>query len=99
MAINSSGTIVGDSLGNGGDHAFIDRGGVMTDLAPCLASIGLTGDSGARGINDNGDIVGYAMTPDGYYHSFLLTVIPEPSTVALLTLGGAAWLLRRRRAF
>ena len=42
--------------------------------------------------------IGFAETVDGYYHSFLLTAIPKPSTVALLALGGAAWLLRRRVA-
>ena len=67
----------------------------MTDLAPYLASIGLTGDSIATAINDSGDIVGYGTAADGSDHAFLLEV-PEPSTVALLALGGAALLLRRR---
>ena len=69
----------------------------MTDVAPCLASIGLSDYNGAEAINEQGDIVGFGETADGYYHTFLLTAVPEPSTVALLALGGAALLSRRRR--
>ena len=95
--INSSGTIVGDAYtSSGADHAFSYSGGVMTDLAPYLASLGLTGTSEAEAIDDNGDIVGYGTTAGGQAHAFLLEVVPEPSTVALLALGGAALLLRRR---
>jgi probable HAF family extracellular repeat protein len=99
--INNAGTIVGESYLNGYSmyHAFSDSGGIMTDLAPYLASIGLTGNSEAWAINDNGDIVGDGMTADGRDHAFLLAVVPEPSTVALLALGGAALLLPRRSAF
>jgi hypothetical protein len=69
----------------------------MIDLAPYLASAGFTGDTVARAINDRGDIVGLGNRADGQQHAFLL-VVPEPSAVALLALGGAALLLRRRGA-
>jgi probable HAF family extracellular repeat protein len=37
----------------------------------------------ARGINDNGLIVGFGLTPGGATHAFLLTPVPEPSTFML----------------
>src|SRR5260370_35833193 len=56
--INSSGTIVGDSLTSGGqDHAFSYSGGVMTDLA----TMGET-NSHAIAMNDDGIIVGQGET-------------------------------------
>jgi len=48
----------------------------------------------AKGINDNGWIVGLGVNPVGEYHAFLLTPIPEPATLLLLCLGGV--LLRKR---
>jgi probable HAF family extracellular repeat protein len=71
--INNSGTVVGYIGAEFFDHPFSYSGGVMTDLAPYLSSIGLTSDSSALAINDNGDIVGWGLTADGYRHAFLLT--------------------------
>ncbi len=85
--IDSVGTIVGTS----GEHAFVYSGGQITDLAPYLATVGLTGNSYAQAINDRGDIVGQAGG-----HAFLL-VAPEPSATVLLAVGGAALVFRRRQ--
>jgi probable HAF family extracellular repeat protein len=94
--INSSGTIVGDNAAN---QAFVYSDGVMTDLAPYLATIGLIGVSEANAINDNGDIVGLAFNASGERDAFLIEPepIPEPKTMpllaALMSLGvvGLAW--------
>ena len=54
----------------------------------------------ATAIDDAGDIVGQGKNPSGASRAFLLTPVPEPSTIALL-LGGAGGLLAyawRRRA-
>jgi probable HAF family extracellular repeat protein len=92
--INNAGTIVGN---NNESHAVSYSDGVMTDLSPYLASIGLTGYSEANAINDNGDIVGTGFTASGDRDVFLLTQIPEPSTGALLTLGFVGLALRTLR--
>jgi probable HAF family extracellular repeat protein len=97
-ALNSSGTIVGYSYTSGNiapPHAFSYNGGVMIDLAPYLTSIGITGESRATAINDNGDIVGWGEAADGYVHAFAL-LVPEPSAPTLLALGLVSLLFRRR---
>ena len=53
----------------------------------------------AQAINDNGDIVGFATSADGFQHGYLLTAVPEPASWAMMIggfgmIGGA---LRRRR--
>ena len=55
-------------------------------------------------INDSGQIVGDGVAPSGDYDAFLLTPVPEPSTIALLLasaacLLGYAWRRRRVRQF
>ena len=57
----------------------------------------------ATGINDSGQICGYGVNPAGQADAFLLTPVPEPSTIALL-LASATCLLafawrRRTRQF
>ncbi len=98
-AINDSGTVVGNSyINNELFHAFVHRAGAMTDLAPVLADIGITGFSQALGINVWGDIVGWGEDVHGKPRAFLLAV-PEPSTGLLLGAGAAVlWLSPRRGA-
>ena len=74
-AINSSGTVVGNSTidAKGDHHAFLYNGSVLSDLGPYLVSIGLTGSSAASDIDDRGDIVGSAYDARGQLHAFLLT--------------------------
>ena len=95
-AINDSGQIVG---GAGGD-AFIHSNGVMLDLNSLIApGLGWTLVD-ATGINDLGQICGYGTNAAGQEDAFLLTPIPEPSTLALLgaaaiAFAGYAWRQRR----
>jgi probable HAF family extracellular repeat protein len=100
--INAVGKIVGTSyITSDVYHAFLNYNGTMTDLNTLIPS-----DSGwtleeASGINDSGWIVGYGTNPSGQTHAFLLTAVPEPSTLALLAAGaigllGFAW--RRKLA-
>ncbi|TRW15348.1 PEP-CTERM sorting domain-containing protein [Glacieibacterium frigidum] len=54
----------------------------------------------AQAINDAGQIVGFGDTPDGVQRGYLLSMVPEPATWALL-IGGFGMVgtaLRRRRA-
>lgn len=63
--INDAGDVVGTSSATG--HAFLYHAGVMTDLG----SIWPGRSSGARGINNAGDVVGEAEGPFGAVHPFL----------------------------
>jgi probable HAF family extracellular repeat protein len=60
-AINSNGDVVGES-----GHAFLYQDGTMIDLGT-LGGYG----SAARGINDDGAIVGESITANGDTHAFL----------------------------
>ena len=51
---------------------------------------------GATGINDVGQIVGGGLL-NGIDHAYLLTPVPEPSTLALAALGTVALLAAGRR--
>jgi probable HAF family extracellular repeat protein len=78
----------------------------LTDLNSLIPA-----DSGwilnsATAINNKGQIVGFGINPNGVQHAFLPTptaAAPEPTSVALLSLGalglaGHAWRKRRRAA-
>jgi probable HAF family extracellular repeat protein len=94
--INSSGQIVGCSYIPGGtEHAFVYSNGVMADLNTLISGSGWT-LARAQGINDYGQIVGWGYaSPGGSERAFLLTPVPEPMTLALLTVGAVA--IRRGR--
>ena len=99
-AINTSGAIVGEAdTASQIRHAFMYQNGVMVDLAPYLATVGLTGTSGASGIDDRGDIVGSGYDATGQQHAFLLAVaVPEPATSVLLCVGLCALVALPTRA-
>ena len=94
-SINDSGQVVGISYFDEGlkRHAFLyDESMGMVDLNNLIPS-----DSGwllsrAFGINSSGHIIGSGSI-NGEKHAFLL--IPEPTTLLLLSLGG--FVLRKRK--
>lgn len=108
-AINSYGEIVGrsDVAASGGyNHAVVWYHGGMVDLNnvvdPSVFGAGWVLTE-ARGINDNGDIVGLAQNIyTGNSHAFELSgvamPVPEPAS-AILALGGLALLVRKRHRF
>lgn len=106
--INDAGQIVGFSGGgtNGTNPylAMLWEGAVATDLNSLLDPEVV--DAGwilvdAKGINDSGWIAGNAYNAlTGENHAFLLSVVPEPGSFALMSMGGLVALalaLRRRR--
>ena len=98
--INSAGQVVGTAyVGDFGEsRAFLYSDGAMIDLSSLIdPALGWTIFE-ARGINDSGWIVG---TMGSY--AALLTPIPEPSTLVLLSTGAIsllayAWRRRKRTA-
>jgi probable HAF family extracellular repeat protein len=77
-ALNNKGAVVGDTVVAGQSHAALLSGGVLSDLGV----LGGT-SSKALGVNDAGQIVGYALASDGAMRAFVWT-------------GGAIYDLNRR---
>ena len=102
LAINSSGTVVGDSdTSDGNEDAFVYSGGTLSDLNDDVTGLpeGVTLQS-ATGINNAGQITGVAVDDSGDEYAFLLTVspsVPEPTSAGLLLTGFAMLSTRRRR--
>ena len=100
--INNSGVIVGRAMGEDGSGNFVQRatvyeGGQMFELLTLAAdSTGWTDLFQASGISDNGAIVGAGMF-NGEIRAYIMTPVPEPTSVGALALAGAAMLARRRR--
>lgn len=66
--INDSGQVVGSYITNNQGHAFLYTGGVISDIGTLT---GENGSSGARDINNKGQIVGLSTTWSNDQHSFL----------------------------
>ncbi len=101
-AINNAGLVVGEALvpfyAITINRAFIYSNGTITDLNNLVDPNSGWNLQDATGINDNGQIVGYGIGPDGQQDAFLLTPTPEPATMGLLAIGLAALLARRRQS-
>ncbi len=101
--VNGSGRVVGFSnTAFGGDRAFLyDTVHGMVDLNTLVKLPSGWTLNEALAINDLGQITGIGTSIDGQTHAFLLTPVPEPSSVALAALGLtglAAWGWRRKSA-
>ncbi len=103
FGINDSGQVVGyvaNTTSPYQQRAFLYDSGNMTDLNDLLPpGSGWDHLEHARDINNNGQIVGEGWI-DGQEHAFLLTPVPEPSTLTLLIaalLGGLGIAMRRYR--
>ena len=84
--INATGQIVGTAVNGTTYHAFLYTQGTMADLNSLVTNLdGWTLES-ASAINDSGAIVGYGLL-GGNTRGFLLTPVPEPSTLVLVLLG------------
>jgi probable HAF family extracellular repeat protein len=97
--INSKGQVIGEStIGNGNTHAFVwDAIGGMQDLNALIAPNSGWVLQGATAINNEGQIVGAGTNPLGAQDAFLLTPLPEPSTIALMAAAAVPLSLALRR--
>jgi probable HAF family extracellular repeat protein len=103
--INDAGQVVGEGLTSGNvPYALLWSGGAEIKLDqyldPALKAAGWALKR-ADGINNNGDIVGFAQNARTFESRvFILSAVPEPETYAML-LGGlmiTGWAARRRKA-
>lgn len=88
-AINSSGQVAGFSYTTGDfdQHAFLyTSSGGMADLNSLIDPLSGWKLNVARAINDAGQIAGVGYI-NGQVRAYLLSPVPEPSTLALLALG------------
>lgn len=102
--VNASGIVVGyafirdaSPLTERNDRACIWDGGQFVDLNSLIDQDAGWKLSAAFGINDSGQIIGSGKL-NGVNHAFLLTPVPEPSSLAALVAGmGCLGALIRRR--
>ncbi|MCS7466117.1 PEP-CTERM sorting domain-containing protein [Stieleria sp. ICT_E10.1] len=101
-AVSADGSII---VGQSGNYAFIwDEENGMRDLSEVLTSdYGLNLDgwdlSRATGISDDGEtIIGYGLNPFGGTEAWVanVTVVPEPSSTALIAFVALGLIARRR---
>ncbi len=101
-SINNSGLVVGDSTlaGDGVRHAFLYDGNDLFDLNTLITENSGFVLTSARGINEGGQIAATGIFGDsGNSRAFLLTPVPEPTTMlGALAFGAGAGFLRKRAA-
>jgi uncharacterized membrane protein len=97
-SINNKGWISGCCSNDSGARAVVWIDNTIYDLNQFLPA-----DSGwvleyARGVNDQGQIVGTGLY-NGKYETFVLTLTPEPSSILALVCGAGVigGMLRKRR--
>jgi hypothetical protein len=91
---------VGAAVTGSNYRAFLYDHGVMSDLNALVSNLDGWTLQSASAINDSGAIVGYGLL-GGAQHGFLLSPVPEPSTLVLSLLGAMvlglwAWRAGRR---
>jgi len=97
--INNLGQIVGSASGaSGANLAFLYQAGQMLDLNTLVTSLGLFSSlQSAQSINDSGQITGFGTLATGGIRGYILTPVPEPSSLLLMALGGFALILWRKK--
>jgi probable HAF family extracellular repeat protein len=91
---------VGQVVGYSGGAAFVyDASHGMVDLNTLVDPLSGWALTNAAAINDAGQIVGTGINSNSDTHAILLTPVPEPSTLGLLTLGGVITFAAKRRSF
>ncbi len=98
-SINNSGLVVGDSeLADGRSRAFLYDGTDLFDLNTLITENSGFVLTSARGINESGQIAATAFFADTQTsRAFLLTPVPEPTTMlGVLAFGAGAGVLRKK---
>jgi probable HAF family extracellular repeat protein len=96
--INEAGQIVGASGYGSFYHAVLFSDSAVVDLNDLVPFDPYWTLAVATAINERGQIIGYASNPIQEFHAFLLTPVPEPHTLMLLSCGAAALLGLRWRS-
>jgi len=87
-AINSIGQVVGGTEDNQALRAFLWESATgLINLNTFIDPASAWNLSVARGINENGWIVGYGVAPNGEERAFLLTAVPEPRGLLVMCIG------------
>jgi hypothetical protein len=94
--INNFDQTVGTSYTPDGWRAYFWEGGQYYDITERIDPDAEWILEDARFINDAGQIYGWGRGSTGGHASIILTPVPEPATLGMLTLGGLAILKRRR---
>ena len=98
MGVNDNGQVVGYGFSMTNPRAFLYSNGSVQNLNNLIdPSLGWT-LVGASSINNLGQIFGEGFNPTGQDEAYLLTPVPEPTTLCLLGLASLVALRRRHKS-